>query len=380
MKIALLGLGTVGRAVYDIIAKKQAAIFEKEEIIISHILVRNKAKYFNVPSYLLTTNYDDIINDSSVDVVIEMMGASVSYEYMKIALEAKKHVITANKEVIANHYVELQELAIKNDVKLFFEASVGGGIPIVHTLLNSSPFNNITSIKGILNGTTNFILTSMQNEHLTFEEALKLAQDKGFAEADPTADLEGLDMVRKIAILSMICYQTPIDINKIYHYGISRITREIVEIADLLGYHIKFISSSYKMESGISIMVEPVFLKTSELLSTVDYEYNMVEYSGDNCATQVMYGKGAGPITANSIIFDLGLLISKYNQNFMPTKKMQVIGNEGIKSRYFIQSNSNIDNYFIEKDFKKFIISRALSKDEFESLLPSIQFYARIID
>ena len=380
MKIALLGLGTVGKAVYDIIIKKQAAIFKKENITISRILVRNKAKYFYVPSHLLTTDYTDIINDDSIDVVIEMMGADVSYEYMKLALEKKKHVITANKEVIANHYEQLQKIAIANGVKLLFEASVGGGIPIVHTMLNSGPFNEINSIKGILNGTTNFILTSMQKEHLTFDEALKLAQEKGFAEADPTADLEGLDMVRKIAILSMISYNSLIDINKIYHYGISKVTREIVEIADLLGYHIKFIASSYKNGKDVSITVEPVFLKTSELLATVDYEYNIVEYNGDNCGTQVMYGKGAGYVTANSIIFDLGLIINNFIQSFVPEEKLNIIGNSGIKARYFIQPKGQIDGYYVEKNFKKFIISKELTAMELESLLPSVQFYARIID
>ncbi len=380
MNVALLGLGTVGRAVYDIIIKKQVAIFKKEEINISHILVRNKAKYFNIPSYLLTTNYDDIINDSSVDVVIEMMGASVSFEYMKKALLAKKHVITANKEVIAMHYECLQKIAIENGVKLLFEASVGGSIPIVHTLINSAPFNDITSIKGILNGTTNFILTSMQNEHLTFDDALKLAQEKGFAEADPTADLEGLDMVRKIAILSMICYGCPIDINKIYHYGISKVTREIVEISNLLGYNLKFVASSYKIDDKISICVEPVLLKQNQLLATVEYEYNLVEYCGKSSGIQTMYGKGAGPNTCNSILFDLGLLVNEYKQDFMPSNSYEIVGNKGIKAKYFIQPKGKIDSYFVNKNFKKFIISKDLSSEELQHLMPSILFYARIID
>ena len=380
MNIALLGLGTVGKAVYDIIINKQVAIFEKEEINISYILVRNKSKYFYIPSRLLTTNYDDIIKDNSVDVVIEMMGANVSYDYMKKALLAKKHVITANKEVIAIHYSELQRIAVDNGVKLLFEASVGGGVPIVHTLLNSTLFNEITSIKGILNGTTNFILTSMQNEHLTFDEALKLAQEKGFAEADPTADLEGLDMVRKIAILSMICYRCPIDINKVYHYGISKVTRECVEIVELLGYHLKFIASSYKLDNNISISVEPVLLKQNQLLATVEYEYNLVEYYGDTSGTQTMYGKGAGPITANSIVFDLGLLINNFKQEFILNNKFNVIGNKGIKAKYFIQPKGDIDSYFIEKNFKKFILTKKLSSEELEHLMPSVLFYARIID
>ena len=220
----------------------------------------------------------------------------------------------------------------------------------------------------------------MQNEHLTFDEALRLAQIKGFAEADPTADLEGLDMVRKIAILSMIAYNSEIDINNVYHYGISNISREIVEIADLLGYGIKFVASSYKSDLGVSIMVEPVFIKSNSLLATANYEYNIVEYNGVNCATQIMYGKGAGPVTANSILFDLELLMSDYNNDFIPSESYSVIGNAGIKASYFIYPNGNIDKCYIKKNFKKFIITNELDSNELAGLMDKINFYARIID
>ena len=207
-----------------------------------------------------------------------------------------------------------------------------------------------------------------------------MAQEKGLAEAEPTADLQGLDMVRKIAILSMICYGCPIDINKIYHYGISKVTREIVEISNLLGYNLKFVASSYKIDYKISICVEPVLLKQNQLLATVEYEYNLVEYCGKSSGIQTMYGKGAGPNTCNSILFDLGLLVNEYKQDFMPSNSYEIVGNKGIKAKYFIQPKGKIDSYFVNKNFKKFIISKDLSSEELQHLMPSILFYARIID
>ncbi|MBE6137102.1 MAG: homoserine dehydrogenase [Erysipelotrichaceae bacterium] len=379
MNVALLGLGNVGRAVFDILSKKEADIFKNYEVNVKYVLVRN-VENKGIDKSLLTTNFEDILLDESIDVVIEMMGALVSYDYMKRALLASKHVITANKEVIANHYVELQEIAMKNKVKLLFEASVGGGIPIVHTMLNSAPFNHITKIEGILNGTTNFILTSMHKEKISFEEALKLAQIKGFAEADPTADLEGLDMVRKIAILSMIAYNSQIDLNNIYHYGISNVDKEIVEVIDLLDYKLKFIASSSLGESGIDITVEPVALRKSDLLANVDYEYNLIRYHGEGCATQMMYGKGAGPTTANSIVFDLGLVLSDYRQKFMPALSLESNGNVNVKARYIMKINDDFDMSIVEKSLGKMVISKEITGDKLNEISSTISFYARIID
>lgn len=379
MNVALLGLGNVGKAVYDILDKKEADIFKNYEVNVKYVLVRNKSNK-NIDESLLTTDYDQIVNDESIDVIIEMMGASVSYDYMKRALLQGKHVITANKEVIANHYKELQAIAMEKKVKLLFEASVGGGIPIVHTLLNSAPFNNITKIEGILNGTTNFILTSMHKEKIEFSDALKLAQEKGFAEADPTADLEGLDMVRKIAILSMICYNSSIDLDKIYHHGIASVDKNIVEVVDLLDYKLKFVAESKLDENGISITVEPVALKNSDLLANVDYEYNLIRYQGEGCATQMMYGKGAGPTTANSIVFDLGLVLSDYRQKFMPKLNIACNGNIYTKSRYLIKRKADFDTSLVEKSLGDVIITKPITGSELNSIISTIEFYARIID
>lgn len=379
MNVALLGLGNVGKAVFDILVKKEADIFKNYEVNVKYVLVRNIANK-NIDKNLLTTDYNRILEDESIDVVIEMMGASISYEYMKKALLASKHVITANKEVIANHYIELQKIAMENHVKLLFEASVGGGIPIVHTLLNSAPFNHITKIEGILNGTTNFILTSMHQEKIGFDEALKLAQIKGFAEADPTADLEGLDMVRKIAILSMICYNSKIDLEQIYHHGIATVDKEIVEVIDLLDYKLKFIASSSLTDKGINITVEPVALKKSDLLANVDYEYNLIRYHGEGCATQMMYGKGAGPTTANSIVFDLGLVLSDYRQKFMPALELNCNGNDNIEAKYIMKIKEGYNLSIVEKSLGDMVITKKISGKELNALKDTISFYARIMD
>lgn len=379
MNVALLGLGNVGKAVFDILSKKEADIFKNYEVNVKYVLVRNVANK-NIDPELLVTDYDLIVNDPSVDVVIEMMGASVSYDYMKKALLASKHVITANKEVIAEHYTELQAIAMQNRVKLLFEASVGGGIPIVHTLLNSSPFNHITRVEGILNGTTNFILTSMHKEKIDFAEALKLAQIKGFAEADPTADLEGLDMVRKIAILSMIAYNSTIDLAKVYNYGVGKVDKETVEVIDLLDYTLKFVASSELADNGINITVEPVVLKKTDLLANVDYEYNLVRYHGEGCATQMMYGKGAGPTTANSIVFDLGLVLSDYRQKFMPSLSISCNGNKNTKAKYLMKIKDGFNKDIVEKSLGGLVITKLIDGEYLNSIEDTIEFHARIID
>lgn len=376
MVVALLGLGNVGKAVYDILVGNMDY---DSQITVKYVLVRNPANK-TINKELLVTDYDIIASDKEVDVVIEMMGSSISYDCIKKALLANKHVVTANKEVIAMHYLELQAIAIKHKVKLLFEAAVGGGIPIVHTLLNSQAYNEITNIYGILNGTTNFILSSMQKDKLTFTEALQNAFELGFAEADPTADLEGLDMVRKIAILSMIAYKCPINIDDVYHYGISNIDKDFVEVCDLLGYKIKFLAESSLENNEINITVEPIIIKMNELLANVDYEYNIVSYYGNKCGRQMMYGKGAGPCTANSIVFDLGLVLSDYRQKFYPTRKINCVGNKNRTSAYLLRLNSKIDDSFINKEIKEFVITRKLSGEEFNSLKNKIAGYARIME
>ncbi len=381
MKLALLGFGNIGSVVYDVIHNKRGSFFNND-IEFKHILVKNKEEVKvedRAFRDLLTTSFDTIINDNEIDVVIEVMGAPISYNCIKKSLQNKKHVITANKEVMAEHFTELLNIAKENNVKLLFEASVGGGIPIIQALLNASTTNNINRIEGILNGTTNFILTSMHNEKISFEAALKIAQEKGFAEADPTSDLEGLDMVRKITILSQIAYQGEVDLKQVYSYGIKNISKEIVDVANLLGYKIKFIASSSLTNNEVSITVEPVMVKETDILANVDYEYNVVRYYGDNCGVQTMVGKGAGPVTVNAIVNDLYLLLKNYEVESNSFKSLEIVGNKNAYAKYLLYLNEKIDKKLIHKDLDEFVITNDISVVELNELKKVSKFYAKLI-
>lgn len=377
MEIALLGLGTVGGSFYRII-QEYGNVIAGKKVNIKYVLVRNKANK-RIDENILTTNFDDIINDGSIDIVVEAMGASVSYNYIKRALENGKSVITANKEVIALYIDELTNIANKNNCQLLYEASVGGSIPIINALLNASKFNKINKIEGILNGTTNFILTNMQQNKLSFQESLKLAQEKGFAEADPTADLEGLDMVRKIAILSSIAYKCKVDIKNVHHYGIKNVSSEIIEVVDLLGYKLKFLASSVLDDNKIGISVEPVMIKKDEMLANVDYEFNVVKYQGENSDIQLMYGKGAGYATANSLLNDLVLLLSGNHVSFIEENQYEIIGNSNDKATYLLMLKEKNDFSFILKDLGDFVITKEISGNTLNEVLPKVGFYAKMI-
>lgn len=379
MKIAILGNGNIGRPTFDIIYNKKSLLFEEHDIEIKYVLIKSLSEA-PFASPLFITDFSVIENDPEVKIIMEVMGARVSYDFIKRSLLAKKHVITANKEVVALHFTELQKLAKENEVQFLFEASVGGGIPVISTLINNTDVNNINKIEGILNGTTNFILTSMHKEKIDFADALKLAQQKGFAEADPTADLEGLDMVRKIAILSQIAYHGEIAIDKVYSFGISNLSKEFIAVAELLGYTLKFMASS-ELEADkktVNISVEPILLKNDDLVANVNYEYNVVRYNGEQSGIQMMYGKGAGPMTANALVNDLCLILSGYNHYIESNKEMNVVGNRNSKSRYLMQLKGAISESLISKNLNGFVITNEISGEKLTSLLPKITFYAKI--
>lgn len=376
MKIALLGLGTVGGAVYKAITEKKTDLFKDFNVEIKYVLVRTKEnKSFALD--VLTLDYEEILNDEEIEVVIEMMGARVSYDYIKQALNHHKNVITANKEVIASHFKELEELAKKNNVKLLYEASVGGSIPIIGVLSDATMVNEITTIKGILNGTCNYILTNMHKNKMNFNDALALAQENGFAEADPSADLKGLDMVRKIKILSEIAYKSEIDLDKIYSYGIENINKEIIDVIDLLGYSLKLMCYSRLEDENIYIGVEPFMLNRDDLCN-VNYEFNVVEYIGSNCDKQIMVGKGAGIKTANSILIDLKKFIYGYNSNYKIVNNYKTIGGDFSCFKYFIKPIEELDMDLIDINLGDFYITKKLNYEEFKLIQNKISFYAKI--
>lgn len=311
IKIGLLGLGTVGSGVYEIIASKKN-YFQSllhEELEIPKILVKNlnKQRNINVPNNVLTTNPLDILNDPSIDIVIEVIGGVTdAYSYISSALKNNKHVITANKAVVAKHMKNLISLSQKNNKAFLFEASVGGGIPIIKPLKQFSLINDIKEIKGILNGTTNFILTKMSEDNVSFHEAVSLAQKLGYAEADPTDDIEGYDVARKLAILSSIAFKNETKVENITCRGISSVNSQDIETFKEMGWIVKLLGKAVFTNGNLSASVEPVLVEKRSAFSVVNDAYNIISVTGNIGGELQFYGQGAGKNpTTNAVICDL---------------------------------------------------------------------------
>ncbi|MBX9971758.1 homoserine dehydrogenase [Cytobacillus firmus] len=308
--IGLLGFGTVGKGVYETISKHQGrlqAIFGKE-VKVSAILVKNVSKH-SLPDdeVLLTDDFQDIIELPKLDVVIDaIVGREPGYTYLRQAISRGCHVITANKEMFAFHGSELARLAKENNVSLGFEATVGGGIPIIQTIKQLLNANKIERIEGILNGTSNFILTSMREESLSFEEALKIAQEKGYAEADPKNDIEGYDAFYKAVVLSELVFGKAPAQDTSVREGITDITIEQIRIADSLGLKFKHVASIQREKDDIRCTVKPVLTGEAHPLYRVEGVQNAVSIDADIVGNISLQGPGAGMFpTASAIIEDL---------------------------------------------------------------------------
>lgn len=319
MKIGICGYGVIGSGVKKLIDEKHQ---NNEDLEV--IKVFDKPFKKDELKELYVNDYKEITENKDIDIVVEAMGGDkFPYEIIKDALKNKKHVVTSNKEVVSLHLDEFNSLAKENNVYFMFEASVGGGIPIINSLIQNRKVNEINHIYGILNGTTNFILTKIE-EGLSFDDALKEAQRLGFAEADPTADLEGLDMVRKISILSDIAYNTFIDVNKVEHRGIKGITKEFIEKANKNGLVLKFICESKIKDNYVSLIVEPVLFKKDNIISNTKNEFNCVIFEGKSNDKLAFVGKGAGSLpTASAILSDI-YLIKDNNANYLDLSKKVV--------------------------------------------------------
>lgn len=306
VNVAVLGYGTVGSGVVEVI--NGGEFFKKagDEITVKAILDIRK---FPGDTYedLLTDNYDNILNDNDISIIVETMGGlKPAYDFTKRALLAGKSVVTSNKELVATHGAELLNIARDNNVCYLFEASVGGGIPIIRPLNNCLAANDITSILGILNGTTNYILTQMFKNGESFEDALADAQAKGYAESNPAADVEGHDACRKIAILSSLAYGKHINSNEIKTEGITNITSEDVKYAEQEGYSIKLIGRSKNLPEGVYACVSPLMLPKGHPLSDVEDVFNAILVNGSATGEVMFYGKGAGKFpTASAVVADV---------------------------------------------------------------------------
>lgn len=309
INIAIMGYGTVGSGVAEIIVthKESLAKRAKEEINIKYIL--DIREFPGDPlEEKFTKDFNDIINDDEVKVVVEVMGGlRPAYDFVKQCLEKGKSVVTSNKELVATKGAELLQIAQDKNVNFLFEASVGGGIPIIRPMSQCLAANEVVEVAGILNGTTNFILTKMIREQMSFEDALALAQKLGYAEKDPTADVEGLDAVRKICILASLAYGKHVYPDNIHTEGISKITLADVAYASAWGGVIKLIGSVKKLDDGrIDIFVAPMILESSSQLAGVDDVFNGIMVRGDSTGDVVFYGKGAGKMpTASAVVADV---------------------------------------------------------------------------
>ncbi|MCK4258251.1 MAG: homoserine dehydrogenase [Halanaerobiales bacterium] len=321
IKIGLLGFGTVGSGVYEIIEKEKNNFrtLLGEEIEISKILVSdlNKKRNVNLPPTLITDNPYEILNAPDIDIIVEAIGGvKHAYKYVTLALENDKHVVTANKAIVAKYMDELLALAEKKGKGFLFEASVGGGIPIIKSLKQNIRINKITQIKGILNGTTNFILSKMTDENLSFNEALELARKLGYAEADPTDDIEGYDVARKLSILSSIAFKTKTNYNNIMCRGINSISKLDISMFKKLSLKVKLIgnaviSDNFFIDKEFSASVEPILVNENSTFASVNDAFNIVSLMGDTVGEQHFYGHGAGKnSTANAVVSDILDLIS----------------------------------------------------------------------
>ncbi|MBF1756344.1 MAG: homoserine dehydrogenase [Veillonella tobetsuensis] len=312
VKIALLGFGTVAQGTFNLLQDNANLIVNRSGVTIeiSKIFVRNPEKYSHItlPSTAkYVTNIDDIVNDESIDIVVELMGGTTfAKDCVESALKHGKSVVTANKDLLAEAGPYLFDLAYKNKVDLRFEASVLGGIPIIRTLYESLGGNHITELVGIMNGTTNFILSKMTEEGLSYGAVLKEAQDLGYAEADPTADVEGLDAARKLAILASISFNRRIFFEDVTVEGITKIDTEDISYGKEFGYNIKLIGIAKETSKGLSLNVYPAFVPLTHPLASVRGSYNAIYIKGNGIDDAMFYGRGAGSLpTGSSVVSDI---------------------------------------------------------------------------
>ena len=307
MKIAIMGYGVVGSGVGEIISTSQESLKKRcgEDIEIASIL--DLRDFPDSRFKCFTKDFNDILNNDEIGLVVEVMGGTKpAYEFTKQLLLHGKHVVTSNKELVAKHGTELLKIAKDNNLNYLFEASVGGGIPIIRPLYSSLVSNELTDIIGILNGTTNYILTQMIKEGKSFETALAGAQENGYAEKDPTADVEGFDTCRKIAILTSLAFSKFVNSEDIQTEGITNITLEDVEYASEFGGVIKLVGMSERAENGAYARVCPVILKKDHPLAGIDDVFNGILVKGDALGDVMFYGRGAGSLpTASAVVSDV---------------------------------------------------------------------------
>ena len=390
MKIGIIGLGTVGEGVLKVLTKEKHSIFEKSQadIEVKYACDLNITRDFSFEfdKSILTDDYKKILEDSEIKLVVELIGGeTLAKDIIIQAFKSKKSVVTANKALIAKHGVELFQIAKENGVSFLFEAAVGGGIPIVTPLMESLVANTVTEIKGIMNGTSNYILTKMKEENLSFDEALSIASAKGYAEADPTYDVDGIDAGHKINILASLAYGGSIKFKDMQISGIREINTLDIFSANQLNSTIKLIASSKLIsEDSAQISVEPVIISNNEILAKVDDVYNAIETIGSYTGRTLFYGKGAGmDPTASAVVADIVKIATinhiESDYFFNSTKIINIVDSNTVKDNYYIRVSNDfniekspfevynkIDNFFI-------ILAENISRNEINEYLKDAQ-------
>ena len=347
--IGLMGVGVIGSGVAKVLIGKPDALTRQagSSLVLKKVLEKDVSKHglLGIESNLFTTEFADVVNHPEVDIVIELIGGEYpAAEYIRECLTNGKHVVTANKEVMAKHGPELLALAKKHRVGLHYEASVGGGIPLIAPFQRDLVANNILIIYGIVNGTTNYILTQMAQEGVDFAVALKQAQELGYAEANPTNDIEGLDAAYKLAILETLAFSTEVSFNDVYYEGISRLKARDFRYANELGFAIKLLAIAKQSNNSVEARVHPVFIPNDSLLAKVDGVYNAIQVEGDLVGKVIFYGQGAGPsATSSAIVADVINIAQNINNGIDNTPRLLIDRKQTIKpmseieTRYYVR-------------------------------------------
>lgn len=353
MKIGVIGLGTVGYGVVEILTNEKLRL---EKVIHDEISIKYGCGLEKVPlpkGTIYTDNFYDVLDDEEIDVVVELIGGiTIAKTIILEALKRKKHVVTANKALLAHFGKEIFLTAKENNVHIFYEASVGGGIPVLVSQKESLIANNNKEIIGILNGTTNFILTLMEKENLGFKEALDIASSLGYVEADASLDLDGIDAAHKITILAMNGFHQFINFDEIQPTGITSVTKLDLDYAKKLGYRIKLIAQARPIKDGIGIDIAATLVNINDLVANVMDAYNVVEINNDYVDNIIYYGKGAGRyVTASAVVSDIIKTYQKerWNHDYKDCKKVYPI----TKSHYYVRTNKPID-----MDYKEYLTEK----------------------
>jgi homoserine dehydrogenase len=349
VKIGLMGLGTVGTGVIRLVEGHQDDLSQQTglQIEIAKVLVQNpgKERSINVQSDVMTTDPYSLLHDPEIDVIVEVMGGiEPTLEYILEALNQGKHVVTANKDLMAIHGAEILKKAAEKNCDVFYEASVAGGIPILRALVEGFSSDRITKMMGIVNGTTNYILTKMSQEGASYEAVLKEAQELGYAETDPTSDVGGLDAARKMSILSTLGFHAGVNLEDVSCKGITGVTSEDIDYGKKLGYVMKLIGIAKQNDELIEVSVEPTLVKKSHPLASVNGVFNAVYVYGEAVGETMFYGPGAGELpTATAVVSDLVTVVKNMKLGVngrgmvAPYKEKKLKTDEEILAKYFIR-------------------------------------------